>query len=253
MTQSRRHPNRAALQLLEQAIALDPSYSIAYGLAARCYHFQKHMGWVAPDDPLLQRGAGFARLAVELGQNDPEALWMSAHALTHLTGEMDHAAEVIERSLSLNPHSASAWTSSCHIQNCMGRFDLAIEHFERSQRLNPLDHMHHLHWNIVGLSHFGAGRISEADAAADKALQVSPAYPQAIRLKIATSGALKRKDAGRQYVQRLLAVHPSGSVDWLKAFYAPMRLKVPQLVDAFIECSRAAGMPEKDHGAAGSP
>lgn len=237
--------NRQALKLLEQAVAADPSYSLAYALAARCYHFQRHMGWVHPSDPeMMQRGAGFTRLAIELGQNDSEALWMAAHAATHLTGEIDHAAELIERSLSLNPNSASAWTSSCHIQNCMGRFDLAIEHFQRSQRLNPMDHMHHLHWNIVGISHFGAGRMEDADAAADKALQVSPAYPQALRLKIATCGALRRPELGRQYVQRLLAVHPDCSLQWLEAFYALLKSKVPQLVDDFIACSGHAGLPD---------
>ena len=40
-----------------RAIALDPSYGAALGFAARCYQFQKLMGWVPPSDPGLGGGS----------------------------------------------------------------------------------------------------------------------------------------------------------------------------------------------------
>lgn len=235
--------NGQALQLLEQAIALDPSYSVAYALAARCYQFQRLMGWVPLQGIEVERGAGFARLAVEIGKNDSEALWMAAHAISNLSGEADQARDLIERSLSLNPSSASAWTSSCHIHTMLGRFDTAIEHAETSQRLNPIDQLHHVHWNIVGLAHFGAGRYEAANASADKALSVQPTYPHALRLKVATCGALGRPGEGRTFVQRLLAVHPECSTAWLEAFYSPMMQRTPALLKDYIAAVRKGGMP----------
>lgn len=235
--------NRYALQLLEQAIALDPGYSVAYALAARCYQFQRLMGWVSLKDMALERGAGFARLATELGKNDSEALWMAAHAISNLTGETEHARDLIDRSLSLNPNSASAWSSSCHIHTMLGRFDTAVEHADTSQRLNPADQLHHVHWNIVGLAHFGAGRYDAANAAADKALGVQPTYPHALRLKVAACGALGRPAEGRAYVQRLLAVHPECSAAWVEAFYRPMMQRAPKLLTDYVAAMRKAGMP----------
>ena len=236
--------NQRALHLLEQAIAIDPSYSVAYALAARCLQFQRFMGWVPLNGLPLERGAGFARLAVELGKNDSEALWMAAHAITHFTGEIDHARVVIDRSISLNPNSANAWSTSCHVYMLLGEFDLAIEHFERSQRLNPLDQLHHVHWNIVGMAHFGAGEYEKANAAADKALSVLPSYPMALRLKIASCGALSRASDGRTYVQRLLAVHPECSVSWLEDFFRPLMSKSPKLLKRYVAAARKGGMPD---------
>ena len=235
--------NERALELLEKAIALDPSYSVAYALAARCYQFQRLMGWVPLKGMTRERGAGFARLAVELGKNDLETLWMAAHALSNLEGETTHAKALIERSLALNPSSASAWSSSCHVHTMLGEFDKAVEHATLSQRLNPADQLHHVHWNIVGMAHLGAARLDEADAAADKALSVSPTYPHGLRLKIATCGALERPAEARKYVQRLLVVHPGCSTAWLEEFYGPMMQNVPKLLKSYLAFSRKGGMP----------
>ena len=236
--------NQRALQLLEQAIALDASYSVAYGLAARCLQFQRFMGWVPLTGLPLERGAGFAQLAVEIGKNDSEALWMASHAITHFTGDIDHARDLIDRSLTLNPNSASAWSTSCHVHMLLGEYDTAIEHFGRSQRLNPLDRLHHVHWNIVGMAYFGSGRYEDANAAADKALSVLPTYPMALRLKIAACGALGRGTEGRPYVQRLLAVHPECSTAWLEEFFSPLMSKSPKLLKNYVAAARKGGMPD---------
>lgn len=236
--------NQRALQLLEQAIALDASYSVAYGLAARCLQFQRFMGWVPLKGLQLERGAGFAQLAVEIGKNDSEALWMASHAITHFTGDIDHARDLIDRSLTLNPNSASAWTTSCHVHMLLGEYDRAIEHFQLAQRLNPLDRLHHVHWNIVGMAYFGSGRYEDANAAADKALSVLPTYPMALRLKIAACGALGRGSEGRTYVQRLLAVHPECSTEWLEQFFTPLMSKTPKLLKSYVAAARKGGMPD---------
>ena len=237
--------NEHALALLDRAIALDPTYSAGYALAARCYQFQRLMGWVAPNGPHLERGVGFARLAAELGKNDSEALWMAAHAMPHLAGEVDLAKSLVDRSIALNPNSSSAWSSSCFVYTLLGQFEKAIDDFQRSHRLNPLDHTHHLHWNIVGMAHFGARQYMEANAAADKTLSVSPAYPQALRLKIAACGALGRSEEARAFVQRLLAVHPSCSLKWLEEFNGPMMAKSPELLHCFLEAARVGGIPSR--------
>ncbi len=237
--------NHAALHLLEKAIALDPTYGAAHAFAARCYQFQKLMGWVRPDDPQLWQGVRLAHRATELGSNDSEALWMAGGALVQIGGEIDLGQALIDRSLQLNPNSASAWTSSCQVRTYIGDCELAIEHFQRSQRLNPLDRLHHVHWNIVGMAYFAAGRYEEADAAADKVLSILPAYPQGLRLKIATSGALGRTDVGRENVQRLLAVHPECDMRWLEDFNGPFLVKVPKLMETYLAAARKGGMPEQ--------
>ena len=105
--------NEEAVRLLQRAIDIDPAYAAAYGLAARCYQFQKLFGWVAPSDPRFCEGVRLANRAVELGTADSEALWMAGLALAQLAGEVKHGRVLIDKSLSLNPNSASAWIASC--------------------------------------------------------------------------------------------------------------------------------------------
>ena len=236
--------NQGALRLLSAASKLDPSYAGAYGLAARCYQFQKLMGWVPPTHPELDEGVRLARMAAELGRNDSEALWMAGLALVQLVGEMDHGHDLIDRSLSLNPNSASAWTSSCLVHTYLGDYETAVDHFHRSQRLNPMDRSHHIHWNIVGMAYFAAGRYEEADAAADKALRARPTYPPGLRLKVATCGHFGRIEEGRAHVQRLLTVHPECSVAWIRDFWGPIMQRIPWALAKFLEGSRLAGLPE---------
>ncbi len=236
--------NCEALVLLERAIEIDPGFASAHALAARCYQFQKMMGWVPLDDASLGRGLAFAHAAAEIGQNDPEALWMAAHAMHFLAGETSRAEALIERALALNPNSANSWSSSCSVQTMLGQYDTAVEHFMMSRRLNPLDQSQHLHWNIVGLSYFGMERFEEAERAADRALSASPTYPQALRLKIAACGALGRPDEAAPYVARLSQAHTASSLTWLKGFWAAPMRNVPVLYRSFVEAARAGGMPE---------
>jgi DNA-binding SARP family transcriptional activator/TolB-like protein/Tfp pilus assembly protein PilF len=242
--------NQEAVRLLDKAIALDPSYAVAYGFAARCYQFQKLMGWVRPNDPRLDEGVRLAHRAAELGRNDSEALWMAGLALVQLAGEIDHGPALIDRSLTLNPNSANAWTASCAVRTYLGDCDAAIDHFNRSQRLNPLDQSHHVHWNIVGMAYFAGGRFEDADAAADKALRARPSYQPGLRLKVATCGLLGRVEEGRAHVQRLLAVHPECSLAWIRDFWGPLMQRSPAALANYIEGSRIAGLPEGPHRSA---
>jgi adenylate cyclase len=202
------------------------------------------MGWLWPSDPRLEEGVRLAHLAAELGKNDSEALWMAGLALVHLAAEIDHGSALIDRSLSLNPNSANAWTSSCVARAYLGDIDQAIDHFHRSQRLNPLDQSHHVHWNMVGLAYFVAGRYEDADSAADNSMKVLPTYPPGLRLKLATCGLLGRAEEGLKYVKRLLAVHPECSVAWLQDFWGPLMRRNPGFIAKYIEGARAAGLPE---------
>jgi TolB-like protein/DNA-binding CsgD family transcriptional regulator len=236
--------NEEALRLLQKAIALDPFYGAAYGLAARCYLFQKVFGWVHPGDPRLQEGVRLARGAAETGRSDSEALWMAGHCLATLAGEVSHGISLIKRSLALNPNSANAWVSSSIAHACLGDAKTAVEHSGRAQRLNPLDTNYQNQWYAVSIAHFVAARYEEATDAADKALAELPTYPAGLRMKVATCGLLGRVDEGREYVERLLAVNPDSTISWLKAFWeAPLRHN-PHALAKFLEGARLAGLPD---------
>jgi TolB-like protein len=236
--------NRQAVELLGKAVALDPDYSAAYALAARCYQFQLLMGWVPRSDPSLKAGIRLGLRAVESGQSDSEALWMAGLALIILDGQLDQGAGWIARSLVLNPNSADAWVSSGIYHNYRGEYETAIEHLDRSQRLNPLDTLHHFRWNLLGLSYFGARRYDDAYYAASKCLNAGPTYPHALLLKLATCGQLERAEEAAGTLTKLLAVQPGCTLTWASEYFGPMFLRNPDFVARYIDGARRAGLPE---------
>lgn len=238
-----KNANEEALRLIARALEIDPAYAAAHALAARCYQFQLMFGWRMPGDPEFDVGLKHGRRAAELGSNDPEALWMAGLALAHLSGEVEHARALVERSLALNPNSANAWTASCLLQSYLGDSDAAIDHFARAQRLNPLDLSQHLHWNTVAWAYLAADRIQEASEAAERTLRIRPDYPPGLRLKAVTYALMGRIVEARACARLLMAKQPSTSIAWMEAFLKPM-VKNERALATYLQGARLAGIPE---------
>ncbi len=236
--------NEEALQLLRRAIEIDPAYGAAYGLAARCYQFQKLFGWVVPSDARFVEGVRLANLAIEVGKDDSEALWMAGLALAQLAGEVKYGRLLIDRSLSLNPNSASAWVASCFVHAYLGDVEAALAHFARAQRLNPLDSMHHVQNHAAATAHFLAGSWEAAADCADKAVGERPTYPPSLRLKTATCALLGRLDEAHAALRRLLSVNPNATVCSVKGYVGPQWRFRPRALDSFLHGLRLAGLPE---------
>jgi TolB-like protein len=236
--------NQEALRLLREAIEIDPSYGAAYGLAARCYHLQTVFGWALPTDPCMQEGFRLARLAADVGKDDSEALWMAGHCLLQVAGEFDYGLALIEKSLSLNPNSASAWVSSCFVHAYVGETARALEDFGRAQRLNPRDSMHHVQWHAAAVAHFVARRYDEGTKADNLALKERPTYPPPLRFRMVTCGLLGQLDEAREYRRRLLVVTPNATVARMWAMAEVMWRRNPDTLARIIEGARRAGLPE---------
>lgn len=237
--------NRHALELLRKAVALDPEYSAAHALTARCHQFQLIMGWVPRSDPGQQDGIRSAQRAIALGHADSEALWMAGLALIVLDGQVEHGTGLIARSLAHNPNSADAWVSSGMSQSYHGAYAAALQHFEQAQRLNPLDRVHHFRWNLVGNAYFGMRRYDEANDAADQCVSAGPGYPPGLLLKLVVCGQLGHAEAAVDALARLSAVQPGCSLAWMSAYFAPQYRRNPDFVARYVEAARRAGLPER--------
>lgn len=239
-----RADNEQALNLLAKAIDLDPDYGAAHAMSGRCYQFQLMFGWRVPGDAAFVRGADHCREAASKGRNDSEALWMAGLALVHLAGEHDFSQALIERSLTLNPNSANAWTASCLIHSYLGETEIAIDHFQMAQRLNPLDLSQHVHWNTIGWAYLGAGRYLEAAEVAEKTLRVQPDYPPGLRLGAVTCALLGRADEARQHTTRLLAKQPNNTLSWMRTFLEVPLGRNTKALETYLEGARLAGIPD---------
>ena len=98
-----------ALSCFRKAIALDPEFASAYGMAAWCLFSRSLNGRMEDPEQEIAEGTRLARCAVDLGKSDAVALARGGHALAHFSRDLDTGIDFLDRALVLNPNLAAAW------------------------------------------------------------------------------------------------------------------------------------------------
>lgn len=231
----------AALPLFRTAIELDPEFASAYALAAACQFWSRFNGWKDSSKELNEEGARLARLAVELGKDDPVALARGGHALANFVGDLDAAVALIDRALALNQNFAAAWFLSSFVRIMRGEYDVAISQLAHSMRLSPLDPEMYRIQGGAALAHLCAGRYDEAAAWAQRALRGLPSFLIVFCILAASRALAGRNDEAQHAMQGVRRLDPTLRVskikDWL-LFHRPENLAV------LTEGLRKAGLPE---------
>jgi TolB-like protein/class 3 adenylate cyclase len=229
-----------ALQLFYKAIELDPDFSSAYGMAARCYARRKINRWMAESVKETSEAARLAHRAVALGKEDAVALSSGGYALGYVVGKLEEGIAFIDRALALNPNLASAWYFSGWTRVYLGEAELAIEHFRHAMRLSPLDHRL-FPQHALALAHFLAGRYDEASSLAGKALRENPKYHPGLRVLAASNALAGRLEDAQKVMARLREIDPALRVSDLRSL---LPLRLPGDAAKYAEGLRKAGLPE---------
>jgi len=230
-----------SLRLFYKAIELDGEYASAYGMAASCFMLRKSNVWLIDRAAEIEEGVRLARLAVDLGPDDPVALATGGYALAFLGHDLDAGAAFLDRALALNPNLASALLSSGWVKTFCGESDAAIEQLTYVIRLSPLDPQIFRAQGGIAMAHFLAGRNDEAKLYAEIALKHRPTYLPAWRDLAAANGLAGRIDEGRQAIDELRRLHPSLRVSTVKD-WVPFRRG--EDLARLEEGLRKAGLPE---------
>jgi tetratricopeptide (TPR) repeat protein len=198
-----------ALPMFERAIALDPNFSSAYGMAAWCYLVRNNNGWLVELDKEIERMVSLAKEAVRLGRDDPLALGVSGAVHAKVLDDLTTAATLLDRAVALAPSVAVAWHMSGWIRINLGQPELAVEHLERAMRLDPLDPLLYNMETGVAAAHFLAGRYDVAATWAERALHELPRYKPALRLAAASCALAGQIGKAQAHVGNLLAIDPA--------------------------------------------
>jgi adenylate cyclase len=232
-----------AIALARRAIAIDPSYAPAAARIGFCRHQQRLRGWGPISEADVAEAVALARQAIDAGRDDPDALWMGGWALATMAFEHAAGLSAIERSLALNPNSATAWMFCGWLYSFANRPEPAIDAFKRSLRLSPCDPVRWSFEGGLGFAHLLAGRCEEALEWADRALH---AYPKATFMygcKAAACGYLGRAGAARECIRRLSEFVPDFTT--IAAFKCAWeKFCSPGAVDIYLGGLRKAGLPE---------
>lgn len=229
-----------ALALLRDALALDPGFALAQGMAANCIAQRAAQGRAAPGE--AEEAVRLAHAAVLAEPGDPETLALAATGLGYCALDAGAAHAAVGRALALNPNSAQALTIAGWVACWLCRPEEALAHLERAARLSPLSPELARVLSGIALAHLVAGRPEAALAAAGKALALQPDSSEPHRLLVLTLSRLGRHEDAVAAARRFREVAPAGArvaADVTRRLFSDRAF-----AEARIRALRAAGLPE---------
>ena len=231
-----------AVELLLQAIAIDPDYADALASLADCRVRQWSNGWLPTGqaEEVSAEGLSVARRAVAADPASGHALAVMAYALVLFAGRFPEALELVERALRLQPFSDYVLTLCAQVLVNCGEGERAIGIFEEARRFNPADPRAHATLNGIAMAHFHAGRFAEAESWSRRALAERPSWNVARRYHAASLAHLGRLDEARAEIVELLRLQPNSTL----ARSRLSRFGKPHMYDQYIGGLALAGLPE---------
>lgn len=207
----------AALSLLDAALALDPGYAEAHGVAAFCLQQRYLWGGRAPAD--REAALRHAEAVAALRTDDATTLALAALALSALGGRHDAALAMVQRALAQNPSSATAHNASALINMLLGRPEEAEHHAERSLRLSPFDPLRHIPECTLAVASLAAGENEAALIHVRKGLEANPAFTPGLTTLALCLVRLGRIEEAREAVRRIIEIAPDTRVANLQERY----------------------------------
>ena len=159
-----------AIALLEQALALDPDYAVAWAGLARVYNSQTGEG-LRPYDEGFTLARKAASNALEIDPAHAPAHESLAQIAKNYDRDLAAAAKHYERALALDPANTDIISGAAAMAESLGRLDQAIalaEYVVARDPVNPRG------VDRLGFYYLIAGRLDEAIASLRTALALSP-------------------------------------------------------------------------------
>jgi len=205
-----------AMQLLEEAITLDPEYAYAYSILSTAHVDLVGLGASESPRESLQRAVELGKKAIALDDSNS-----SVHAnLTFpymFLREYDKAISEAEKAVSLSPNSAVAYWVLGTVLCFTGRPQEAISMLQKSLRLSPIP-VHSQVLGFLAISYTMLGQYEEAIATYKKMLQIYGPDHLAAHIGLASIYAsLDREKEARAEGAEVLRIDPKFSWErWIK-------------------------------------
>ncbi|MBM3567897.1 MAG: adenylate/guanylate cyclase domain-containing protein [Alphaproteobacteria bacterium] len=151
--------NRAALELLERAIALDPRYAHARAWKACVLGQRWGYGWFEDRAALEEKIFAEIEVALALDENDSDVHRIMA-AIMIVRHDFERAAFHQDRALALNPNDDLIVVQQGEYLTWIGQAEEGIDWIKKAMRLNPY-HPERF-WSHLGRAYFVAKRHGEA-------------------------------------------------------------------------------------------
>jgi len=227
-----------AIELLNEAIALDPDYLAAHFELSGRYLSLWRFGNAEDPKEAVRLARHHAERALEISRSDYRGHFRLG--MLHLFADHDHelAYAAFLRALSDNPNDADVLYNVGFLRSLMGEPAEAIEWNNKAKRINP----RYPGWYNFNpaLSHFF---LEDYELALILAKTGIAAYPQALpprRILIATLVELGRLGEAKSEVEEYMAINPEFRLSTFRN--TPFQHRADQ--DRYFAAMRMAGIPD---------
>jgi TolB-like protein/cytochrome c-type biogenesis protein CcmH/NrfG len=232
-----RQDNVVAQALLEKAIAIDPNYGQALGLLASSYMFGAHMGW-ADVAAALPAAERAALAAIRSDSEDAWAHLALGHVYLVARRFHDSLAE-FERALRLNPNFALAQAYFGLALTYSGDWQEGDAAANRAIRLSPRDPYLGLYYGMAAYAQFVGRNYDEAMRLARESIRQRGDFVGAHRVFAASAGMTGQTDVAAAALAELRRAQPNISLAWIEK-QIPIRQDAER--EHYLEGLRRAGL-----------
>ena len=197
----------ATLELLRQAIAIDPHYGPALSWAGICLMRIVREGWSAGPEEDRREGIELSRQSLQVADDNPDILANAAFVLANFGEDIGAMLGLVDRALALTPSFARGWFLSGVLRLWAGRHEEAIEHAKTALRLSPRERSG-TPLSLIGEAHFYRHEFAEGAAQLALSIQHHPGFPHSFRVLAACYAQMDRLDEARSIVDRLHRITP---------------------------------------------
>ena len=227
-----------AIPLLEDALKLEPDYSVAHAYLSWCYHSRFGRGGLREEDRLA--AIHHARSAIALGNDDAQALAIAALVLAYDGHETATALKVFDRALEISNSNIFVLCWNAAILAWTGKTELAIERAQRALRLGPFDSLRWRAHHALAVAYFHCQRYADAADAARNVIDANPVYSIPRALLTAALIRLGQVEEARAMAKTVLECDPSFTISGTSR-YSELE---PAVFRPMANAWREAGLPE---------
>ena len=227
-----------SIGLFREAIALDPTLSIARAYLATIQVQGIQFGWIKSTRELWDSSRQLAESSVRLDPRSSFAFQILAY-VSAVQGHYEAAMDAAKRAVTLNPYDMGARgvLGMCHLM--IGEHRHAIELFSMASQRGNSDPRYQ--WAAVNaFSHYLLGQYDAALSWAREELYLTPNHLQALAVRAAALAQLERTAEAKNAAEVLLSSYPNLTVDRMMRH---LHWKVPADIAHYREGLLKAGIP----------
>jgi adenylate cyclase len=200
---------------LGRAVAIDPSFAIAYAYLSLLTALSRNIGFLKDSSSAAKEALELAERALALDDGSSEVLGSAGCAISDL-GQHQRGVEILERAVAIDPSNAQAHVALGAARTLLGQVDIGIDGMRYGMRISPKDRrLAFWGWALGGFL-LRDGKLHQALEEARTSVRRDPRFYLARILEAATLADLGRANEARKALEAARQLRKVLTLDEIK-------------------------------------